>query len=66
MRSQFDVICVGTGFSTSFFLHKFLARQAAGTRVLVLEAGHKVSHADQLAEARGSKHHPDVAAAPGE
>lgn len=50
MKSQFDVVLAGTGFATSFFLHKFLARQTGKLRVLVLEAGPRLSHAEQTAQ----------------
>lgn len=45
--SRFDVIIVGTGFASSFFLHRFLARSGPATRVLVLERGQIVPHKEQ-------------------
>ncbi len=43
--SQYDVIIVGTGFASSFFLHRLLARSSPTLRVLVLERGEMVPHA---------------------
>ena len=45
--SHYDAIVVGTGFGSSFFLHKLLARRAIG-RVLVLEWGDRRSHRWQI------------------
>jgi len=36
MDNSFDLVAVGSGFATSFFLQRFLARQRADYRVLVL------------------------------
>jgi choline dehydrogenase-like flavoprotein len=36
---SFDLILVGSGFASSFFLHRYLARARGPTRVLVLERG---------------------------
>ncbi|MEL6346093.1 MAG: GMC family oxidoreductase [Myxococcota bacterium] len=44
----YDIIAVGSGFSTSFFLKRYLERRRVG-RVLVLEAGPHRDHATQLA-----------------
>ena len=54
---RFDVVAVGTGFATSFFLHRYLARSGSSVRVLVLEAGGKTTHAEQLAQAKNSLEH---------
>lgn len=53
MAETYDVIMVGTGFASSFFLHRLLAGLDAKARVLVLEAGERHSHAWQLAHPRG-------------
>jgi choline dehydrogenase-like flavoprotein len=45
---KFDLIVVGTGFASSFFLERFLRRSAADTRVLVLERGARRDHRWQL------------------
>ena len=36
---SFDLILVGSGFASSFFLHRYLSRVGASARVLVLERG---------------------------
>lgn len=51
-RDRYDVVVVGTGFASSFFLHRFLARASGTARVLVLERGPVRSHADQLRAGR--------------
>ena len=48
-RARYDLILVGTGFSTSFFLQRWLGRSPKNVRVLVLERGEVRSHAWQLA-----------------
>ena len=48
---SYEVVAVGSGFGTSFFLHRYLQRRP-GARVLVLEAGGLVSGADQRREAK--------------
>ena len=45
----YDLIVVGTGFSATFFLHRWLARAPRTARVLVLERGKRHPHAAQLA-----------------
>jgi len=50
MSEHYDIIAVGAGFATSFFLHRYLAKTSGPVRVLVLEAGALKSHGDQLAE----------------
>lgn len=47
-RDGYDLILVGSGFASSFFLRRWLARSKPGTRVLVLERGRYRSHAWQL------------------
>ena len=49
MDSSYDLVAVGSGFATSFFLHRFLAQQRANYRVLVLEMGQEFSHQERLA-----------------
>lgn len=48
MAQTYDAIVVGTGFASTFFLHRLLSGLAADARVLVLEAGQKIPHAWQL------------------
>ena len=45
---DYDLIVVGTGFASSFFLQKFLERQSSGSRVLVLERGPYLSQAERI------------------
>jgi len=51
-RDRYDVVVVGTGFASSFFLHRFLERAPDSARVLVLERGRVHSHASQLRAGR--------------
>jgi choline dehydrogenase-like flavoprotein len=44
----FDLILVGSGFASSFFLHRYLLRAGASARVLVLERGELRDHRWQL------------------
>ena len=37
----YDLVVVGTGFASSFFLHRYLQRAPASARVLVLERGRR-------------------------
>jgi choline dehydrogenase-like flavoprotein len=46
--AAYDVVVVGTGFASTFFLHRFLRDAPSTTRVLVLEAGERRSHRQQL------------------
>jgi choline dehydrogenase-like flavoprotein len=55
MREAFDVVVVGTGFASSFFLHRFLSTSAKTLRLLVLETGPRKSHAQQLEEGRADR-----------
>lgn len=51
---KYDLILVGTGFASSFFLKKYLDKQSnAKSKVLVLERGIFYPHADRLATMRG-------------
>jgi choline dehydrogenase-like flavoprotein len=45
---SYDLIVIGTGFASSFFLHGFLKRLPENARVLVLERGRKLDHAWQV------------------
>lgn len=45
----FDLILIGSGFASSFFLHRYLRRSGAAARVLVLERGELREHRWQLA-----------------
>lgn len=52
---QYDLIVVGTGFASTFFLGKYLERMPSTVRILVLERGVLHAHSDRLALARGEK-----------
>jgi choline dehydrogenase-like flavoprotein len=52
MSPRFDVIIVGTGFASAFFLMRYLESAPAGARVLVLERGGSDSKEWQLANRR--------------
>jgi choline dehydrogenase-like flavoprotein len=39
MRDRYDLVVVGTGFASTFFLKKYLSKAKSNTRVLVLERG---------------------------
>lgn len=53
METSYDLIVVGTGFASSFFLNNYLKTQGANTKVLVLERGNFYPHSNRLAEKRG-------------
>ena len=44
----FDLVLIGTGFASSFFLHRYLARVGPAARVLVLERGAWHEHSYHL------------------
>lgn len=56
-RERYDAIIVGTGFASSFFLHRFLRGTGPRARFLVLEAGKRHPHAWQLQNRRGLEQH---------
>jgi len=47
---SYDLILVGTGFASAFFLHRFLARSKPGVRVLVLERGTLHEHSVHMTQ----------------
>src|SRR5690606_32735515 len=49
---RYDLLLVGTGFASTFFLREFLRRSGPRARVLVLERGIRFTHAEYL-ERRG-------------
>ena len=53
--TPFDLIVIGTGFGSSFYLHKYLQHAAANARVLVLERGAAHSTEWQVARRRNSE-----------
>lgn len=54
LDSTHDLILVGTGFASSFFLAEYLEHAAPDESILVLERGERKSHAWQLRERRSS------------
>jgi len=56
MRQTHDLILVGTGFASSFFLMRYLRTAPPGASVLVLERGRVDSHAWQFKEQRNSSY----------
>ena len=48
----YDVVVVGTGFASSFFLRNYLRASGPDVRVLVLERGGVVTHREQLERGR--------------
>ena len=51
---KYDLIIVGSGFASSFFLSTYLKNAKASSRVVVLERGRKDSHAWQIQNRRNS------------
>ncbi|MBX2923287.1 MAG: GMC family oxidoreductase [Chitinophagaceae bacterium] len=49
---KYDLIIVGSGFASSFFLKKYLEKSGAEKRVLVLERGILYPHQERLKKAR--------------
>ena len=50
--SRYDLIVVGSGFASTFFLEPYLKRAPTNARVLVLERGRRDSHSWQLRHKR--------------
>lgn len=53
--THYDLIVVGTGFASSFFLKKYLIKNNQDKRILVLERGHFYPHAERLKVKRGEQ-----------
>ena len=54
MKHQaYDLIVVGTGFASTFFLKKYLSKAPNSAKVLVLERGFLFPHAERVKEKRG-------------
>ncbi len=47
-NDPYDLVLIGSGFASSFFLHEALRHLPSSARVLVLERGEHLSHARQL------------------
>ena len=54
MADTYDLVVVGTGFASSFFLHEYLAHAPANARVLVLEKGRRLPYAWKRENGRNS------------
>jgi choline dehydrogenase-like flavoprotein len=59
MPAHYDVIIVGTGFASSFFLMRYLEHAPPSTRILVLERGNEDTKAWQLANRLHTSIDPD-------
>lgn len=59
MSGHYDVIIVGTGFASSFFLLRYLEHAPATCRILVLERGNEDTKAWQLANRQHTSMDPD-------
>ena len=59
MNQRFDLIAVGTGFATSFFLMRYLERAGPAVRILVLERGGADPKPWQLEQRRTSSLAPE-------
>lgn len=55
MRERYDLIVVGTGFASTFFLHQYLSKASRDAKILVLERGYLFTHADRRKELAGEK-----------
>ena len=53
MRNQYDLIVVGSGFASTFFLYQYLLKSKKTAKVLVLERGHLFSYKDRLKDLAG-------------
>jgi choline dehydrogenase-like flavoprotein len=51
--AHYDLIVVGTGFASSFFLAKYLSKAKEKKKILVLEKGHFYPHAERLKVEKG-------------
>lgn len=52
IRDAYDLVVVGTGFGSLFFVQRFLERSGDSVRVLLLERGGYMSREEQLAQGR--------------
>jgi choline dehydrogenase-like flavoprotein len=49
MAQSYDVVCIGSGFGSSFFLQQYLRHAPETARILVLERGPALSHPQRIA-----------------
>ena len=54
MEEKFDLIVVGTGFASTFFLKSYLEKAAGKERILVLERGSRNTHSWQVENRKNS------------
>lgn len=52
---HYDIVIVGTGFASSFFLKKYLSKAKESKKILVLEKGFFYPHSEQVKNKRGEK-----------
>ena len=50
---MYDLVVVGTGFASTFFLKAYLSKAPASAKVLVLERGHLYPHVERVKKGRG-------------
>jgi choline dehydrogenase-like flavoprotein len=55
MTDKFDLVVVGTGFASTFFLKKYLSKAPPHARILVLERGHLFPHSDRRKKLAGEE-----------
>ncbi|KAA3436785.1 GMC oxidoreductase [Rufibacter hautae] len=53
--TSYDLVVIGTGFASTFFLYKYLSKAPTNAKVLVLEKGHLFPHMERVKEKRGEK-----------
>ena len=54
-QTAYDLVIVGSGFASTFFLKKYLSKASPTAKVLVLERGHLYPHTERLKEKRGEE-----------
>lgn len=52
VSERYDLVCVGSGFATGFFLLEYLRHAAPDARVLVLERGPDLTHRERVDQRR--------------
>ena len=53
MHDQHDLIVVGTGFASTFFLYQYLSKASKNRKILVLERGHLFSGEERRKDLAG-------------
>lgn len=54
MSGRYDLVVVGTGFASTFFLHKYLSKAKENVRILVLERGYFIPRAERTRMFKGN------------